>query len=339
MVEVDSDTVETHFALGSLFRRRGEVDRAIRIHQNLIARPALSRSHRLQALHELGEDYMRAGLFDRAESLFSELAESGTYMGSALRHLMAIYEQQSDWDQAIAAAQRLESVEGTPQRRTISHYWCEMAELALDSGNHKRTAQMLKRARSADPDNVRADLLAGTLADAEDDPAAAIQAYKRVVERDAAFVGEVLTQLQSAFRRHDGREDFDSWLAQLRERQPQSIPAVAMAVFCKPALSGKEATEFVRRFLETRGQGLAQLLERLVDQRSLHPDMELDASRAVVRVLLEDHPRYLCTNCGFTGNTLYWQCPGCRSWGAVKPAMELPYPPTASALPEGTGRP
>src|SRR5690606_16744100 len=167
MVEVDSETVETHFALASLFRRRGEVDRAIRIHQNLIARPSLSRVHREQALYELGEDYMRAGLFDRAESLFVEISKAGAYVPSALRHLMAIYEQQSDWDQAIAAAQRLELVDGRSQRRVIAHYWCELAGLAAEAGQRRRALQFVQKAQATDPGSARAGMLKGELLDAE----------------------------------------------------------------------------------------------------------------------------------------------------------------------------
>lgn len=112
MVEVDSETVETHFALGSLFRRRGEVDRAIRVHQNLIARPNLKREFKTQALFALGEDYMKAGLFDRAENLFLELSRDRRFQRDALNHLVAIYEQQKDWDQAVTAFRQLESATG-----------------------------------------------------------------------------------------------------------------------------------------------------------------------------------------------------------------------------------
>jgi hypothetical protein len=113
LAEVNQETVETHMALGNLFRRRGEVDRAIRFHQNIIAKHGLQPEQRTQALLELGEDYMRAGLLDRAERLFSELIETDAHTPSALRSLLDIYQQEKDWDKALEQAQRLEQVTGT----------------------------------------------------------------------------------------------------------------------------------------------------------------------------------------------------------------------------------
>ena len=127
VLEVDSETVETHLALGNLYRRRGEVDRAIRIHQNIIARPTLRADQRNEALLELGNDYMRAGLLDRAENLFRELCDTDGYTVPALRQIIDLYQQEKDWDQAIVCARRLAGVSGEPLGRVIAHYYCEQA--------------------------------------------------------------------------------------------------------------------------------------------------------------------------------------------------------------------
>jgi lipopolysaccharide biosynthesis regulator YciM len=123
MLEVNSDTVETHLALGNLFRKRGEVDRAIRIHQNLIARTSLSEEQRTDALLELGQDYMKAGLFDRAEALFKELLEHNVHISSALPLLLDIYQQEKDWDNAIAIADQMGFVGEQPARSVIAHFY------------------------------------------------------------------------------------------------------------------------------------------------------------------------------------------------------------------------
>ncbi len=138
LAEVNKDTVETHMALGSLFRRRGEVDRAIRFHQNIIAKPGLEPEQRTQALLELGEDYMRAGLLDRAERLFAELIETGAHTPSALRSLLDIYQQEKDWKNALEQAQRLEQVSGEHMGDVMAQFCCEMAEAALAEGDHGR---------------------------------------------------------------------------------------------------------------------------------------------------------------------------------------------------------
>ena len=169
MAEVDSETVETHFALGSLFRRRGEVDRAIRIHQNIIARPTLGRGHRTQALFELAQDYLRAGLLDRAENILLELIDTPTYTEPALRSLISLYEQQKDWEQAIAMRRRLQAVTGVSEEETTAQYFCELAQAALTSLDMALAVRYLKRAQSHDPDCVRASLLLAKIAeDAQD---------------------------------------------------------------------------------------------------------------------------------------------------------------------------
>ena len=136
MVRVDDQTIETHFALGSLFRRRGEVDRAIRIHQNIIARPDLAAEQRDQALFSLAKDYLGAGLLDRAEKLFVRLAQGSRFQVQALENLCRIYEQEKDWEKAIDAGQRLELLGGRSLALQIAHYYCELAESAAAKGDY-----------------------------------------------------------------------------------------------------------------------------------------------------------------------------------------------------------
>ena len=130
MADVDRETAETHLTLGNLFRRRGEVDRAIHIHSSLIARSNLTTDQRCQALFELGEDYLRAGLFDRAEELFRELLNQSDYTEVALSRLVHIFQQEKDWRQAMAHSDRLERISGESKRRQTAHFCCELAEEA-----------------------------------------------------------------------------------------------------------------------------------------------------------------------------------------------------------------
>src|SRR5688500_15748614 len=147
MVDVDNETVETHFALGSLYRRRGEVERAIRIHESIMARPSLSDEHRLEAMFALAEDYFRAGLFDRAEVSFRQLAESDARRVPALRYLLRIYEQQRDWDHAIAVHTELTALASPEQPTAIAHYHCELAEQARERGDIDAARAHLHSAR------------------------------------------------------------------------------------------------------------------------------------------------------------------------------------------------
>jgi len=150
MLEVDSETVETHLALGNLFRRRGEVDRAIRIHQNLIARPTLSREQRTHAVLELGMDYMRSGLLDRAEGLFLELIDSGSHLNQAYTELLEVYQQEKDWERAINIARKLEAVSVDSSSSIIAQFYCEGADAALKEGNVRVVKEQLRRAMRFD---------------------------------------------------------------------------------------------------------------------------------------------------------------------------------------------
>ena len=159
LIEVDSETVETHLALGNLYRRRGDVDRAIRIHQNLVARESLSASQRTEALLELGQDYMSAGVLDRAEDLFSEIAGDADYRVQALRQLIDIYEREKDWPKAIASARKLEQATGNQLGWIIAHYCCEQAGQHSAEGDRERALKYVQQARSVHAACVRASLL------------------------------------------------------------------------------------------------------------------------------------------------------------------------------------
>ena len=162
IAEVDKDTVETQFALGHLFRKRGEVDRSIRLHQNLVARHGLSEEQKTRAILALGEDYMRAGLLDRAETLFTDLVRVGVMAPQALRHLISIYQAEREWEKAIEHAQKLEEVAQEPMRRLIAHFHCELADKAILQGRPDDARKCIGMATDADSGSVRAGLIVGS---------------------------------------------------------------------------------------------------------------------------------------------------------------------------------
>ncbi|MHB1240263.1 MAG: lipopolysaccharide assembly protein LapB [Gammaproteobacteria bacterium] len=321
MVEVVSDTVEVHVALGNLFRRRGEVDRAIRIHQNLIARPSLTRVQRAMALLELGEDYLRAGLLDRAESLFKELTDAKLHTEAALRHLVGIYEQEKEWADAIDAAQRLESVSGKPLGPVIAQYHCELAEQARREDGLEGALRGIKRALAHDPGCVRATIMQGHIEMELGRYKAACQSFMRVPEQDVEYLSEVLTPLKECFQAQERPDALGDFLRNLLERHPNTAAVVAMADLLEQQRGTPDAAEFLAeclnrnpsllgiqrlvRLYRTRAEG-----ERRSDLRTLGERMER---------LFEDVPAYFCTHCGFNGKALHWQCPGCGRWSTLKP--------------------
>ena len=328
MVEVDSSTVETHFALGSLFRRRGEVDRAIRIHQNLIARPNLNRNQRHQALFALAEDYMRAGLLDRAESLFLELTDVRAYMESALSRLISIYEQQKDWDQAILMARKLELATGHPQNDRAAQYYCELAEARLNERDLRQARRYLKRAEMFDRRNVRAAMLRARLMREEGNPRSGIRSLRRALETDVSLALEVLPSLYRLFQESSQGEGFSMVLEDLRTASDGAVSQIALAAIVDPDIKDPVAEACIAQYL--RGapglKGFTELVELLTGQPPEDSEQSMQSLRHALQRLLEAAPKYRCNECGFTARHLLWQCPSCKSWNSIRPHYEISLP-------------
>ncbi len=323
MLEVDGDTVETHLALGNLFRRRGEVDRAIRIHQNLIARPTLDREQRASALLELSHDYMRAGLFDRAESLLQELLDEDKHRRAALRYLLDIYQQEKEWEKAINTARWLENESGKRFNREIAHFYCEQAEEALRRGDHNQVNQLLKKALGHDKSCVRASMLQGRLEKQAGNLKAAIRAFKQVSQQDMALLPEVLDELRSCYHALGQERQFIEYLQQINA-DVQASTATLMQVDLIQELEGEEkAREFLIAHLSQRPsvRGLEGLIDLQLDSATGKSREHLTILRDLMRELLQEQPRYRCEHCGFAGKTLHWQCPSCKHWSTIKPVQ------------------
>ncbi|WPL15897.1 tetratricopeptide repeat protein [Thiorhodovibrio winogradskyi] len=321
LAEVDRETAETHLALGALFRRRGEVDRAIRIHQDLIARPKLTAQQRAFGLYELGLDYMRAGLLDRAESLFKELAEMRMQVQPALRALIDIYQQEKDWQRCLETARQLEAAGEIPLRAEIAQFHCELAEQYLREQDKGAARRHLQDAQRAAPDCIRASLLQAEMDMADGDAKSALALYARVTERGPRFVPAMLPGLLECYRRL-GHERVAGELGQLFQAQPS--PPLMLQL--SEALEREQGIDAAIRFLVDYLRGHADLsaAERLLDLRvrqqreqggSADPTAEIVLG--VVEHLLSARPAYQCEHCGFEARALHWQCPSCKHWGSI----------------------
>ena len=326
MVEVDSESLETHFALGALFRRRGEVDRAIRIHQNLIARPNLSRRHRTQALFELGEDYLKAGLLDRAENLFTELAREKFHMEPALANLLLIFEQQKDWEKAISVARQFETASGRHLNREVAHYYCELAERELDDRNWRAATRHLRRANAFDRDAIRVALLNARLAEGEGDDKRALHHYRRALAIDPSKAVLVLPILVRLYAKAGRPGDFDEAVRQAVQERPDAVVPIAVAGLRDPSIKGPAVDDCIERYLASESglPGLAEMQRQLENLE--HVDKPLTVRRLARLLLQQVHGegyRYRCGECGYYGKTLYWQCPSCREWDRFAPEFDL----------------
>jgi lipopolysaccharide biosynthesis regulator YciM len=318
LAEVNRETVETHLALGNLFRRRGEVDKAIHFHRHIISRPNLGEAQRLQALIELGEDYMRAGLLDRAEKLFRELSEQGLTDEIAVRHLLTIYQQEKDWTRAIQQAARLANP--AEAAALTAHFHCELGLIADAQRDAAACRFHLEQARKADPGSVRVNLIEGDLAFAKGEREAALAAYRRACESDPDISVLVLERMIECASERDQRDRLKNWLEQLAGRARVLAPILA--------LSRIEAESDLHRAIHRVAEALEQQpsvrgLEQLLDLIRANGDATSSIDPALLRRLLQrlisGQPRFRCRDCGFSGRTWHWQCPSCRHWASTRP--------------------
>jgi lipopolysaccharide biosynthesis regulator YciM len=318
--ELDGDTVETHFALGSLYRRRGEVDRAIRIHQNIVARETLEPEQRGQASFALAQDYLRAGLLDRAEKILEPLAASGAHRMAAMRYLMRIYEQQHDWLRAIEVFRELDKSGKSPQENAIAHYFCELAEEARELHNPAEARAHLRAARAERRRFPRGALVRADIAIEQQDMALAERLLASVMTQDAALAIEVMPRLMR-LARAAGTEG-DAVVARLIAARPDAGNEIAFAAIMADAIEFAPLEQLVRAFLaqDETVSGLVRAIGR--DPATLDARAVREVA-VVLRRLAAMTPRYRCSSCGFSSINHFWQCPGCKSWDSQRPLMRF----------------
>ncbi len=325
MLEVNSETVDTHLALGNLFRRRGEVDRAIRIHQNLISILHLDKTHRIQALLALGRDYMLAGVFDRAKRLFQQVIDTGEYVIESMMYLLDIYQQEKDWEQAIIIANRLQAATGQPMRNEIAHYYCELAIDAKTKISSEQAMRFLKRGLAIDRNSVRASLLHAEWECEAGHYKAAVKQYRRIKQQDVNFLSEALPGLLFCYKKLNNETELIHFLQECLAVEPKVSIILFLSERLQHAYGVQVAVDFIIEQLKKHAslRGLYRLIElqtSLTDEKSKE-SMKLLAE--FTQRLLQDKPTYLCQNCGYSGRVLHWQCPTCKLWGTIKPIHGL----------------
>ncbi|HKA38463.1 MAG TPA: lipopolysaccharide assembly protein LapB [Burkholderiales bacterium] len=320
VVKVDPETIELHFALGSLFRRRGEVERAIRMHQNLVERPGLAAEQKLAALFELAQDYFKAGLLDRAEEMFLKL-EATSYAEQALRFLLEIYEQEKEWNKAIGIAGKLETVTGRSHQKEIANFCCELALSEMMHSRPDAARPHLAQALSHHRQCVRANMLLGDLEFAAKQPEAAIEAWKRIESQNPQYLALVAERIYNAYKRRGRMDEGVNLLRGYLAKYP-SLDLLNVVFQGMLESQGNEpayqlARDELRRMPTLLGLDKlleAQLLEAPLDRRR---DLEL------VKELVNEHTRgltmYRCDNCGFRARQYYWHCPACAAWETYSP--------------------
>jgi lipopolysaccharide biosynthesis regulator YciM len=332
---IDPETVELHFALGNLFRRRGETDRAIRVHKHLIDRDAsqsqLSEEQRLHALSELGQDYLKAGLLDRAEDIFLKLR--GTQRDEeALRNLLEIYQQEKEWEKTIVIARSMPSHAEHQWLKAIAEFHCELAANDVLNARHDLARQRLDAALSANRKCVRANLMLGDLeaklgagSTAPDERTthweAAIATWRRIEQQNPVFLALAAEKLMAAYRELGQAETGIALLRSYLERHP-SIDMLDTVFQAELVAHGAEAAYTCVRD-ELRRNPTLLGLDKLLEAQVMLAPPERRADLELLKNIIHGHTRrvarYRCDDCGFKARQFHWRCPACGGWESFPP--------------------
>ena len=313
-VQQDPQSSDLHFALGNLFRRRGEFERAVRVHEHLLHRADLPGAERQRAQHALAQDYMKAGLFDRAEAAYRAL-EGTPFDTEARLALLGLYERSRDWKAAAETAARLERSGTGSFAARIAHHWCELAQEADERGQPEEAAAALRRALEVAPHAPRAWVLAGRRAFKAGDAAAALEAWNELrLRHPASFLLVAADYARAAQAAGQAPAALEA-LQSLQARQPSIDLLHAMAVLDADPARQRERTQ---AFIATQPT-LSAAQDLLQLPAGEWTDEAVQGVRQAVARAAKPLRRYRCAACGFEAKQHFWQCPGCQSWDSYPP--------------------
>jgi lipopolysaccharide biosynthesis regulator YciM len=320
IVKQDPESTELHFALGNLFRRRGETERAIRIHQNLLSRPDLPADERAHAEYELGQDYLKAGLLDRAEETYTRLLDT-SYAVQGRRALLEIYQREKEWHRAIEAAIALQEAGAGSRQKEIAQFYCELAQDALVHMHPDDAMPLLDKALHADRTSVRATILCGDVHMARGDAESALTMWRRVEQQSVPHVALVAQRIMDGYRKV-GRPEEGLSLLKSYLQQASSIDLLEVVFKAVLELEGVDAARNLVAD-ELRRTPTLLGLDKFLEARMLDASPTVLAELSLVQNLVHGYTqklaRYQCSHCGFKARQFYWHCPGCSRWETYPP--------------------
>lgn len=327
LLDVDDETIETHLALGNIFRQNGEVDRAIRIHQNLIARPSLTLEQRDLAMLQLGKDYYQAGLLDRCEETFIQLKESPEYKQVALENLLSIYQQLKDWKQAIICTEQLNKIDkegGKP--RTLAYLYCSLADELAKPEQQKQALKLYQKALTTFPKCIRANIAIAEHYELNQEYKKALVVLQQIPEIDIDFTEVIVDKLHQLYQKLNKERELIPVLKKIVEQGGGASAAILLTQLIDKYQGINKAQTYMlqalrrnpsmKSFNHLMGYHL-RMAESESEQESLLSLQKLVSEQIAYR------PQYRCQKCGYSTKKIFWQCPSCRSWGRIKPIRGL----------------
>ncbi|MWP61756.1 lipopolysaccharide assembly protein LapB [Gilliamella sp. Pas-s25] len=326
MLKEDDGTLEAHLTLGNLFRSRGELDRAIHIHQALLESSSLTFEQRLLAIQQLGRDYMVAGLYDRAEEMFLQLIDEEDFQQYALQQLIIIYQSTSEWINAINMATKLVKLGNEKYKTDIAQFYCELASQAIANDDLDKANSLLHKSAMADAKCARTSLMLGRVLMIQDKTEQAIQSFQQILQQDKAFIGEALPLLKECYLTLNNQHEFQQFLQLCVDQDTGNVAELMLADLIEKQKGLDAAQYFMYRELlkHPNLKGFYRLMNyHVADAEQGKAKESLLLLRNMVGEQIKTVPNYRCQKCGFTVNSIYWLCPACRSWSTIKPVRDF----------------
>ncbi|MGI9252008.1 MAG: lipopolysaccharide assembly protein LapB [Pseudohongiellaceae bacterium] len=330
-LEINSDTVETHLALGALLRRRGKVDKAIEVHRTLLARPGLDSPVADSARLQLALNYIAAGLLDRAERLLREVqAEGSEAQWEALIHLITLYQTEKEWDEAIACSTSLLANPAFKRNNVVrsaaAHYCCELAEQHLADGLPDKAQELIKRAYAFNRNNVRATFLQARLEDEAGNHAAAAKALQKAYAQNSDFISQILLPLRNCYERMAAEKEYEKFLQTVLTETGKADVAVELAQLLEKQKGVAEAEAFLREYVQqhqSQPDVIMALLRLQARARTEDTDPNVLLLAQILQSGVAGKPVYQCSHCGYESRNHNWLCPSCHRWDTGKPSGEF----------------
>jgi lipopolysaccharide biosynthesis regulator YciM len=325
-LKVEDDSVEAHFAMANLFRKRGELDRALKVHEHLVRLNNLPTKHKQQAVFELGKDFLSAGLYDRAQTMFTKLLKSKNYGLKSLTYLLQIFQSTKDWQQGVAHQKLIVKYNDKVLLHTLANFYCELATLAFEKDEFIEVIELLEQALNLDPNSCRANWLMAKIYENHQQCELAAKCYQAIYHQDNEFFPDVIAPMLACYERLDAVSEFYVFIKKVYDETLVSTALIYYLAHVEQKYGKKKALDFILSALKRRPT--IRGFEHFVNMQLLPDDAKinhtsLDLIKELISEYLKLKHRYTCRTCGFDSSTHYWSCPSCHGWEQLKPIRGL----------------
>ncbi|MGJ8692329.1 MAG: lipopolysaccharide assembly protein LapB [Thalassotalea sp.] len=325
-LKVDDDTVEAHFAMANLFRKRGELDRALRVHEHLVHQKHLPSKEKQKAVFELGKDFLSAGLYDRAEAMFTRLLKTKIYGLKSLTFLFQIYQSTSDWKEGIAMEKLVVKHNDTKLLHILANFYCEKATQALKNKNYIDVVELLEKALSFDPKSCRTNWLLAKVFEDQEQYAEACRCYNEIYQQDSEFFPDVIENMHQCYIKLDAEKEFYQFLRKAYEETGSTSLLIKYVDNIEHKHGNKKAQDYMLTALNRRPTigGFKRFVKlQATDEANHVSSAGIEMIKGLITSYMKIKPRYSCRTCGFNSSTHYWSCPSCHGWEQLKPVRGL----------------